>query len=48
MEYTCTDYRTEMILLGLERRLNQEDLSEEERRAILSEIRKLEEKMGLD
>ena len=27
MKYTCTEYRTEMILLGLKRRLSQDDLS---------------------
>jgi hypothetical protein len=40
--YTCADYRQEMILLGLRRRLAQGSLSAEERRAILEEIRKLE------
>jgi hypothetical protein len=47
MKYTCTEYRTEMILLGLKMRLNQKDLTDEEKAEILSEIRKLEEKMGL-
>lgn len=36
-----------MMLLGLKMRLNQKDLTEEEKAAILSEIQKLEEKMGL-
>jgi hypothetical protein len=48
MKYTCTDYRTEMILLGLQRRLNQPDLSEKERDALQEEIRALEKTMGLD
>ena len=48
MEYTCNDYRTEMILLGLKRRLELEDLSAEEREEILKQIKKLEAKMGLD
>jgi hypothetical protein len=47
MKYTCTEYRAEMMLLGLKMRLNQKDLTEEEKAAILSEIQKLEEKMGL-
>lgn len=48
MEYTCTDYRTEMILLGLKRRLEKNDLSEEERKDILAKIAELEAAMGLD
>ena len=45
--YTCTDYRTEMILLGLRRRLAAPDLSGTERDALRAEIRKLEAEMGL-
>ncbi len=48
MEYTCVDYRTEMILLGLKRRLELEDLSAEEKEDILKQIKKLEAVMGLD
>ena len=48
MKYTCTDYRTEMILLGLKRRLELEDLSAEEKEEILKQIKKLEAAMGLD
>jgi len=48
MKYTCSDYRAEMMLLGLERRLQSENLSEEEKAAIIAEIRKLKESMGLD
>jgi len=48
MKYTCTDYRTEMILLGLQRRLNQADLSEKERKALEEEIRALEKNMEMD
>jgi hypothetical protein len=48
MNYTCTDYRTEMILLGLKRRLELEDLSTEEKKEILKQIKKLEAAMGLD
>lgn len=48
MEYTCADYRFEMILLNLKRRLQHEGLSEEERDDILLQIKKLEAKMGLE
>ena len=48
MEYTCVDYRTEMILLGLKRRLELEDLSAKEKEEILKQIKKLEASMGLD
>jgi hypothetical protein len=48
MRYSCTEYRAEMMLLGLEMRLRSEDLTQEEREAILAEIRKLKESMGLD
>jgi hypothetical protein len=48
MKYTCTDYRTEMILLSLRQRLKQEDLSEVERKDILSQIEKVEVDMKLD
>ena len=48
MEYTCVDYRAEMILLSLKRRLHLEELSEEEREEIILEIEKFEAKAGLD
>jgi len=48
MEYTCVDYRAEMILLGLKRRLHLEELSEEEREEIILQVEKLEAKTGLD
>lgn len=40
--YTCGDYREEMRLLGLKRRLEQGDLSEDERLRLAEEIRALE------
>jgi len=46
-KYTCNDFRQEMILVGLQRRLQQSELSEEERRSLLEEIEKLEKEMGL-
>ncbi|MFH2219110.1 MAG: hypothetical protein ABII68_05565 [Pseudomonadota bacterium] len=48
MKYTCADYRTEMTLLGLKRRLHQESLSEEEKSAIRSQIEELEAAMAFD
>lgn len=45
--YTCNEYREEMILAALQRRLQQEDLSEEERAELLREIAEFEERMGM-
>ncbi len=45
--YTCNEYREEMILVGLQRSLQQPNLSPEERKRIETEIRKLEKAMGL-
>lgn len=41
-QYTCSEYREEMMLLGLKNRLNDADLSEEEKRVIIEDIKKLE------
>lgn len=46
--YTCSDYRTEMILLGLKKRLSQAELPPDERRALLDEIRLLEADLQMD
>jgi hypothetical protein len=46
-KYTCNDYREEMILLGLQKRLNQTNISEEERKEILKEIAAVEKQMGM-
>ncbi|MBW1857151.1 MAG: hypothetical protein JRI42_02595 [Deltaproteobacteria bacterium] len=48
MKYTCVDYRSEMKLLGLKRRLEEENLSEEERVRIVQEIKELEKKMDMN
>ncbi len=45
--YTCADYRKEMILLGLRQRLNDKDLTAEERSRLIAEIRELEAEMEL-
>ena len=46
-KYTCNDYREEMTLLGLKKRLDSETLSEEEKSEILKEIERLETAMGM-
>jgi hypothetical protein len=48
MEYTCKDYRSEMKLLGLKRRLEEENLGEEEKAQIVKEIKELEKVMKMD
>ncbi len=45
--YTCNDYRMEMILLSLKRRLSSEELSDAEKHAIRDEIRRIEIQMGM-
>ena len=40
--YTCADYREEMILLGLRRRLEDPDVPEEEKPVIQARIQALE------
>lgn len=44
-KYTCQDYRQEMILVGLQRRLNDPDISDEEKRNVIDEIQRLELEM---
>ena len=47
--YTCSDYREEMRLLALRRRLEQGgDLTAEERQAIAREVALLEQSMAMD
>lgn len=45
--YTCNDYRAEMILLSLERRLHQPGLPEKEKKEINEEIEKIKAEMGM-
>ncbi len=45
--YTCADYRLEMILLGLTRRLESEALTDDEREAVRGEIRRIEAQLGI-
>jgi len=46
--YTCSDYRQEMRLLGLKRRLEDPALTDDERRRLEAEIQALEREMGMD
>jgi hypothetical protein len=46
--YTCSDYRDEMRLLGLKKRLSEENLSESEKQVIQAEIVRLEKAMQMD
>ena len=47
-KYTCSDYRTEMRLLGLKKRLHENDLGKSEKQAIEAEIVKLEQILQMD
>ncbi len=46
--YTCTQYRQEMILLGLKRQLENPELPEALRVRIAEKVRRLEQQMGMD
>jgi hypothetical protein len=46
--YNCSDYREEMRLIGLRRRLNEENLSGTEKKVIEAEIAKLEKNLQMD
>ncbi|MFW5970839.1 MAG: hypothetical protein ACOCQT_01945 [Desulfovermiculus sp.] len=46
--YSCRDFRIEMVILGLRRRLQSPALSKKEREEILARLRELEAKAGLD
>lgn len=48
MEYTCEDYQSEMKLLGLKKRLEEENLGQDEKAHIVQEIRELEKAMKMD
>jgi len=45
-QYTCNEYREEMILLALRRKLQRHELTEEERAKLIKEIARLEEAIG--
>lgn len=46
--YTCTDYRAEMILLGLQKQLAASDLSPDEKDELNKKIAAVEREMGMD
>ena len=46
--YGCSDYREEMLLMGLRRKLEGGGLSEEERAELEAKAAELEKKMGMD
>lgn len=46
--YTCTEYREEMVLVGLRRRLADPTLDPQEKEKLEKEIKKLETQMGMD
>ena len=45
--YTCMDYRQEMILMGLKRKLEQPDLTEDDKRVLNERIRELESALDM-
>jgi hypothetical protein len=47
-KYICTEYREEMVLLGLKRRLADPALPEKEKQVLQERISQLEQQMGMD
>jgi hypothetical protein len=47
-QYTCNEYRQEMMLAGLRKQLANPDLGESEKKRLEQHIRQLETEMGLD
>jgi hypothetical protein len=45
-QYTCNDYREEMILLALRQRLQRPELSDEDKAKLTEEIDRLEKAIG--
>ena len=46
--YTCNEYREEMRLFALKRKLEQPDLSDAQRAVVQTEVRELEARMGME
>lgn len=46
--YTCSDYRQEMLLAGLHRRLTDPTLTDAEKEQLKIRICELEKEMGMD
>ena len=47
-QYTCNEYREEMILLSLRQRLHKKGLAESEKETIRKEISRLESAMQME
>ncbi|MCK5541199.1 MAG: hypothetical protein KAI40_00795 [Desulfobacterales bacterium] len=47
-KYTCNEYREEMILLGLKKKLTSSDLTQEEKEKLHKEIKDIEKKMDME
>jgi hypothetical protein len=47
-KYTCNEYRQEMMLLGLKRRLEDPEMSEAEKKRLYEKVCQLERQMGMD
>jgi hypothetical protein len=47
-KYTCSDYREEMRLIGLRKRLNEEKLSPTDKQIIETEVANLEKALQLN
>jgi hypothetical protein len=47
-KYTCNEYREEMILLGLQKRLSSPGITNEEKEVIKKEIAMVEKQIGMD
>jgi len=48
IQYTCNDYRAEMILISLNKKLTDPCLTEKDRQNIQNEIKRIEKLMGMD
>lgn len=46
--YTCSDYRQEMILVGLKKQLADPELSQTEKDRLKEQIRKIEVEMDME
>ena len=47
-KYTCNEYREEMILLGLQKKLASPDLTEAEKEKLNKEIKEITKKMDME
>ena len=47
-KYTCNEYREEMILLGLQKKLTSPDLTQKEKKELKKEIEKITKLMDME